>query len=88
MKMLSNNVLVTEIEKETKTAGGIILTDPGNVDKAVQPALVLAVSPAIHAEGEIKQGDEVYLEWPKSMPINVDGKKAAIIDRLYIKAVV
>jgi len=87
MKMLQGNVLVTEVEKETTTAGGIILTDPSKLDKATQPGLVLAISPEVQELGTINQGDQVYLTWTESQPINVDGKKAAIVHYSHIKAV-
>ena len=35
MKLLGKNVLLTEVEKDVKTAGGIILT--GETSKAVKP---------------------------------------------------
>lgn len=87
MKMLQGNVLVTEVEKEATTAGGIILTDPGKLDKATQPGLVLAISPEVQELGTINQGDQVYLTWTESQPVTVDGKKAAIIHYSHIKAV-
>lgn len=87
MKMLQGNVLVTEVEKETTTAGGIILTDPGKLDKATQPGLILAISPEVQELGTINQGDQVYLSWPEAQPVNVDGKKAAIIHYKHIKAI-
>ena len=87
MKMLQGNVLVTEVEKETTTAGGIILSDPSKLDKATQPGLVLAISPEVQELGTIQPGDQVHLEWPQSQPINVDAKKAAIIHYKHIKAV-
>jgi len=87
MKMLQGNVLVTEVEKEAKTAGGIILTDPSKLDKATQPGLILAISPEVQELGTINQGDQVYLSWPEAQPVNVDGKKAAIIHYKHIKAV-
>jgi co-chaperonin GroES (HSP10) len=59
MKMLQGNVLVTEVEKETTTAGGIILTDPGKLDKATQPGLVLAISPEVEELGTVKPGDQL-----------------------------
>ena len=43
MKMLQGNVLVTEVEKEKTTAGGIILTDTGAIDKATPSLLFLPV---------------------------------------------
>jgi len=87
MKMLQGNVLVTEVEKEKTTAGGIILTDTGAIDKATQPALVLAISPEVEEVGTVQPGDQVHLKWTESQPINVDGKKAAIIHYSHIKAV-
>jgi co-chaperonin GroES (HSP10) len=87
MKMLQGNVLVTEVEKETTTSGGIILTDPSKLDKATQPGLVLAISPEVQDMGTIDQGDQVYLTWGEAQPVNVDGKKAAIVHYSHIKAV-
>ena len=87
MKMLQGNVLVTEVEKEKTTAGGIILTDTGAIDKATQPALVLAISPEVQEIATIQPGDQVHLKWPESQPVNVDGEKAAIIHYSHIKAV-
>ena len=87
MKMLGGYVLVTEVEKETTTAGGIILSDPDKVDKATQPALVLVISPDVQEEGLVEVGDQVHLKWSEAQPVNVDGKKAAIIHYSFIKAV-
>lgn len=87
MKMLGGYVLVTEVEKETTTAGGIILTDPSKLDKATQPGLVLVVSPEVADTKTIDVGDQVYLTWTESQPVTIDGKKAAIIHYSHIKAV-
>ena len=87
MKMLGGYVLVTEVEKETTTAGGIILTDPSKLDKATQPGLVLVVSPDVAETETIQVGDKVYLTWTESQPVTIDGKKAAIIHYSHIKAV-
>ena len=86
MKMLHNNVLVTEAQKEAKTAGGIILT--GDVDKSIKPGIVLGVSVAVaNAFPDLTIGTEVYLEWKESMPITVEGEKAAIVKIDNIKAI-
>lgn len=82
MRMLNEQVLVTEVKKETTTASGIILS--GSTSKAAQPALVLAVGPDVDG---IEKGDRVYLEWPKSMAVDWNGSPAAIIDSCWIKAV-
>mgnify|MGYP000102941811 CR=1 FL=1 len=87
MKMLQGNVLVTEVEKEKTTAGGIILTDTGAIDKATQPALILAVCPEVQELGTVSPGDQVHLAWTEAQPINLDGEKAAIIHYKHIKAV-
>ena len=87
MKMLQGNVLVTEVEKEKTTAGGIIIADNVRLDKATQPGLVLALSPEVEEMGTLSIGDQVYLTWPESQPINLDGEKAAIIHYSHIKAV-
>tara|TARA_R100000734_G_C3294823_1_gene86128 strand:- start:687 stop:947 length:261 start_codon:yes stop_codon:yes gene_type:complete len=82
MKMLGNNVLITEVDKEQATAGGIILTEA--IDKGSKPGLVLSVATAVT---KVKPGDRVYLDWPEAMPVNVEGKAAAIIDAEHIKAI-
>jgi co-chaperonin GroES (HSP10) len=87
MKMLQGYVLVTEVEKEATTAGGIILTDPSKLDKATQPALVLAISPEVEETATVSIGDQVYLNWPSAQPVTIDGKKAAIIHFEHIKAI-
>jgi len=83
MKMLANNVLLTEVEKESKTAGGIILT--GDTSKAVKPGLVLAVG--IDTPG-ITVGKRVYVDWAGAMPIDYEGKRACIVSASKIKAVI
>ena len=85
MKVLHNNVLVTQAEAETVTGGGIILqSDLTSGNKA---AVVIAVSEAVAAAG-LKQKDRVFLDWSKSMPIEVDGLKCAVIEYCHIRMVV
>jgi len=85
MKILHNNVLVTQAEAETVTGGGIILqSDLTSGNKA---AVVIAVSEAVAAAG-LKQKDRVFLDWSKSMPIEVDGLKCAVIEYWHIRMVV
>lgn len=82
MKMIGTNVLISETSKEETTAGGIILT--GETSKAAKPGLVLATGPEAK---HIQKGDRVFLDWSKSMPVDVDGNPAVIVDMLFIKAV-
>ena len=35
----------------------------------------------------VSTGDRVFLDWSKSMPVDVDGEAAAIIDVEHIKAI-
>jgi|TARA_Y100000389_G_C17212950_1_gene389420 co-chaperonin GroES (HSP10) len=82
-KMLGSQVLVTAVEKEQTTSGGIILT--GETSKGSKPGLVLAVSE--YAAGQIEVGDRVFLDWNKAMPVDINREAAAIIDIEWIKAV-
>jgi len=84
MKMLADNVLVTEVPTEEKSSGGIILTE--SIDNASKPGLVLAVGSG--ANGSIKSGQRVFLEWDKAMPVNVEGNAAVIIKSEYIRAII
>ena len=84
MKMLADNVLVTEVPTEEKSSGGIILTE--SIDNASKPGLILAVGSG--ANGLLKSGQRVFLEWDKAMPVNVDGNAAVIIKSEYVRAII
>jgi len=84
MKMIGNNVLISAVQKENESAGGIILT--ADTDKGSKPGLVLAVSTG--ALDKVMTGNRVFLDWSKSMPVNVDGNAAVIIDADHIKAII
>ncbi len=83
MKVRNDYVLVAETEKEEKTAGGIILSADTQLDKASKPGVVLEYGP--HVDG-LFRGDRVWLDWSKSMPVNVEGKAAVLVQQEYIKA--
>tara|TARA_B110000902_G_C14253333_1_gene566928 strand:+ start:1242 stop:1508 length:267 start_codon:yes stop_codon:yes gene_type:complete len=82
MKLLGKNVLLAEVSKDVKTAGGIILT--GEVSKAVKPGLVLAVGDLVI---DIPVGSRVYVAWDGAMPIDYKGDRACIVTSDKIKAV-
>ena len=84
MKMLADNVLVTEVPTEEKSSGGIILTE--SIDNASKPGLILAVGSG--ANGLLKSGQRVFLEWDKAMPVNVEGKAAVIVKSEYVRAII
>ena len=83
MKVLHNNVLVTNAEVEQKTEGGIILS--GDISTGNKPAVVIAVGDAVE---DIKPKNKVFLDWSKSMPVEIDGLKCAVIDEFDIKLIV
>ena len=82
MKLLGKNVLLAEVEKDVKTAGGIILT--GDVSRAVKPGLVLAVGDLVT---NIPVGKRVYVTWDGAMPIDYKGERACIVNAESIRAV-
>ena len=84
IKMLSSQVLVTAVEKEEKTVGGIILTS--DTSKGSKPGLVLAVG-ALAADF-LKPRERVIRDWNKGMPVDYEGEAAAIINVEWIKAVI
>ena len=84
IKMLGSKVLVTAVEKEQTTSGGIILT--ADTTKGSKPGLVLAVGPL--AIDQVQSGQRVFLDWNKAMPVDYEGEAAAIIDLDWIKAVI
>jgi|TARA_B110000977_G_C11024091_1_gene472497 co-chaperonin GroES (HSP10) len=87
MKMLGLNVLVTESEAPTQTAGGIILSG-AEIDKASKPGIVLSMSLDVANQGNLEVGQEIYLKWSEAMPVTIEGKKAAILHVDHIKAII
>lgn len=85
IRVLGNNVLIAEVEKEEKTAGGIILSADVQMDKASKPGLVIAVGDEVSV---IEPGQRVFLKWSEAMPVNADGRAAVIVDREHIKAII
>jgi co-chaperonin GroES (HSP10) len=85
IRVLGNNVLIAEVEKEETTAGGIILSADVQMDKASKPGLVIAVGDEVSV---IEPGQRVFLKWSEAMPVNADGKAAVIVDREHIKAII
>ena len=84
MKMLSDNVLITEVPIEEKSSGGIILTE--SIDNASKPGLVLSVGSGANAQ--LKKGQRVFLDWSKSMPVNVEGNAAVIVHSEHVRAII
>ena len=76
MKMLADNVLVTEVPTEEKSSGGIILN---STTQTVQTAIVVEVSDGfIGGNGEliklnVNRGDKVLINNGAGQKIRLDG---------------
>ena len=87
MRVLGNNVLVTQAEAETTTAGGIILQN--DISSGNKPAVVIS-----YGNGEevtklqLVVENKVFLDWSKAMPVELDGLKCAVMDCHHIKLIV
>jgi co-chaperonin GroES (HSP10) len=87
MRVLGNNVLVSEAKADETTSGGIILS--GDIATGNKPATVIATGNSMEViELALNPKDKVYLDWTKAMPVELDGLKCAIIDAEHIKLVV
>jgi co-chaperonin GroES (HSP10) len=86
MKVLGDNVLVTEAKAEETTAGGIILQN--DIATGNKPAVVISHS---GSENVIMAGilpeQKVYLDWTKAFAVELDGIKCAVVDVEHIKLV-
>jgi len=83
VKPLKDKVLIAEGKKDTATESGIILDGRGLGNTT--PGIVVAVGPDVK---EVKEGDNVYLDWSKSSPVNVDGAQRVMISEKEIIAVI
>lgn len=87
MRVLGNNVLVSEAKAEETTAGGIILQN--DIATGNKPAVVIATG-----DGEdviaaaLAPKDKIYLDWKNAMPVELDGVKCGIVDISDVKLVV
>lgn len=81
---LNTKILAAEIKKERKSESGIILENVSSV-KETAAAKVLAVGPDVKA---IVVGDEVYLDWPKTKLVVVDGAQRVIVDQEDVMAII
>lgn len=68
-KPVKSNVLIHRIQKEEKSAGGIVLMRTPNT-KEYHRGLVLAVGPLVD---EVAEGDEVLYNQHAAKPIEIDG---------------
>lgn len=80
---LHKNVLITEVKRENKTYGGIIVES----DKLGESrtGLVIDVGPEV---SEVTPGDEVLVNWVHGQIVIVGGKQHVLIDAEFITAII
>jgi len=84
MRVLHDNVLVTEdTKKETTTAGGLILTT--DITTGNKPARVISYGDEV--EG-LYPDAKVYLKWSEAMPVELGGLKCAVVKFEHVKLIV
>ena len=83
MRVLHDNVLVTEDKAEQKTESGLILT--ADVTTGNKPARVIAVGPDVE---NLLPNSKVYLKWSEAMPVELDGLPCGVVKYEHIKLVV
>lgn len=84
MKVLHDNVLVTEKKKENTTASGLIIQ--GTTTTGHKPAVVIACGDEVGIN--LPPETVVYLDWTKAMPVELDGLKCAVVKVEDIKLIV
>jgi len=83
IRPLQDRLLVTRLEAEEKTSGGIIIPDAAK--EKPQEGKVLAVGPGKTLDNgetaplEVKKGDKVLFSKYAGTEVNVDGEEALII---------
>ena len=83
MKVLHDNVLVTEdTRKERTTESGLILTS--DTTTGHKPAIVIAVGDDVPLVPKAR----VYLDWSKAMAVELDGLKCGVVKYEHIKLIV
>lgn len=82
MKPLKDFLLVVEVEEESVSAGGIIMS--GAAPDSAKPAKVVAVGPDV--EG-IEVGDKVATSWENVVKVKHEGQKAGLLPSKSIMAV-
>ena len=86
MKVLHNNVLVTQDNtKESTTAGGLILTS--SKPSGQSAAKVISMSNEVAAKMTLVAGIRVYFDWSKAMAVELDGIQCAVVDYDDIKLI-
>ena len=86
MRVLGNNVLVSEYKADETTVGGIILS--GDISTGTKPAVVIATGNGEEVvEAALQPNDKVYLDWSKALAVELDGVKCAVVDIEHVKLI-
>lgn len=83
VRPLKKKVLVAQNKNETKTTGGIILSDEGSARDS-KTATVMAIGPDVTM---VAVGDKVLLDWSKGFVVKVDDVQRVMIEEEHIVAV-
>lgn len=81
---LGTKILAAEKKKERTTASGIFIGDSTSI-KESSPAKILAVGPDVK---NLRVGDEVYIDWPKTKLVIIEGAQRVIFDQEDVHAVI
>jgi co-chaperonin GroES (HSP10) len=86
MRVLGNNVLVSEYKADETSAGGIILS--GDIATGTKPAVVIATGNGEEVvEAALQPKDKIYLDWSKALAVELDGVKCAVVDIEHVKLI-
>lgn len=80
MKPTYDNVFITEVQKESTTSGGIILTT--DLEGGNKPAMIVATGPECQSTAGLK----CYVKWGDVVPVTHDGIAGGIISEKEILA--
>lgn len=81
---LGTKILCAEVKKERKSDSGIVLTTNTSV-KETSAARVLAIGPDVK---NVKVGQEVYIDWPKTKLVIIDDAQRVILDQEDVHAII
>lgn len=88
LQPLGKRVLVKPVEKETKTAGGLIIPDTVEDKKSSQGTVVKLGQTVEKHEFKVKVGDMVFFKKYTPEELEIDGEKYMLVDEKDILAVV
>lgn len=88
LQPLGKRVLVKPVEKETKTAGGLIIPDTAEDKKSSQGTVVKLGLTKADYKFKVKEGDMVFFKKYSPEEIEIDGEKYMLVDEKDVLAVI